>query len=112
MRKLLLLLPLMALASCSGGDVLKSNKPFEMVCDGVVFSIDPELPKASMQGPSTVMIWDRTKVTPDQIVLEEADAIGGRDKGLMLRIDRNTGVVYGGRIAPPTESSDCTFNAV
>jgi hypothetical protein len=33
MRKLLLLLPLMALASCSGGHDLMSNKSFSMTCD-------------------------------------------------------------------------------
>ena len=113
MRKLLFLLPLMALASCSGGDVLKSNRPFEMACEGgLVYSIDPELPQASMRRePDTeiLLVWDLTKVTKDQIVLEEADAPGG--SGLMVGIDRNTGKVLVGSMAPALED-ECTFKAL
>ena len=112
MKKLLLLLPLMALASCSGGDVLKSNRPFEMVCGDLVWSIDPEMPEASIQLQDSVSIWNLTKVTPDSIVLEQPDVIPGEIKGPMVRIDRNTGKLWLGRTSPAEEGPKCTFNAV
>ena len=121
MRKLLLLLPALALASCSGGDVLKpndvpkSNRPFEMACTGgLIYTIDPELLQASLRKepedwPPSLTVWDLTKVTPDQIVLEQA--WGNRDTALMLRINRNTKEVLVGRMAP-AEEDQCTFRAL
>ena len=59
MRKLLLLLPALALESCSGGHDLMSNKSFSMTCDALEFfdmpspwivaTISPELPQASVR---------------------------------------------------------------
>ncbi len=112
MRNLLFLLPLMALASCSGGDVLKSNRPFEMVCGKAVWSIDPELPEAAVKVPGSYdIIWNLTKVTPDRIVLEQPEVIPGEPGG-MIRIDRNTGKLWVGRTAPAEEGPKCSFKAV
>ena len=111
MKKLLLLLPLLALTSCGGG-ALKSNRPFEMVCGEAVWSIDPELPEASVQGQNSVIIWNLTKVTPDTIVLEQPDVIPGEIKGPMVRIDRNTGKLWLGRTAPAEEGPKCSFREV
>ena len=110
MKRLVLLLPLLALASCGGG-ALKSNRPFEMVCGEAVWSIDPELPKASVQGQDSVLIWNLTKVTPDTIVLEEPDVLPGLE-GAMIRIDRNTGQLWLGRTAPAEEGPKCSFREV
>jgi hypothetical protein len=54
MKKLLLLLPLMALASCSGGHDLMSKRTFKMTCphiDDWIFTIviNPELPQATLR---------------------------------------------------------------
>ena len=112
MRKLLVPLALMALASCRS-DALKSNRPFEMVCGDVVWSIDPELPQASIQGPNGLIIWKLTKITPDTIVLEEpVDFTVSGYEGAMVRIDRNTGKLWLGRTAPAEEGPKSTFNAV
>ena len=55
MRKLLLLLPALALASCSGGDVLKFNRPFEMLCGDLVWSLDPGLTDREGNGRQPVV---------------------------------------------------------
>ena len=50
MRKLLLLLPLLALASCSGGHDLMSDKTFRLKCKGelpgvnLVMTVSPVMP--------------------------------------------------------------------
>jgi len=58
MRKLLLLLPLMAVASCSGGHDLMSNGAFQMTCVTpgkgggetiATLTASPELPQATIQ---------------------------------------------------------------
>ena len=77
MRKLLLLLPLMALASCSGEYDLMSNRRFEMTCPWKgtgtqTVTIDPELPKAFlmvMRGPLRTL--DLIDASPTQIRLTE-----------------------------------------
>ena len=70
MRKLLLLLPALALASCSGGHDLMSNKSFSMTCDALEFfdrsspwivaTISPELPQASVRVQVYEDKWDES----------------------------------------------------
>ena len=58
MRKLLLLLPALALASCSGGHDLMSNKPFRIRCEApasdregtlaTTLLVSPDMPQATL----------------------------------------------------------------
>ena len=68
MRKLLLLLPLMALASCSSGHDLMSDKTFSMTCDAaerfasspsphIVASVSPQLRQASVRVQNNKDEW-------------------------------------------------------
>ena len=96
MKKLLLLLPLMALASCSGEYDLMSNRRFEVTCPWkgqwtYTVAIDPELPKAFlrvMNGPlRTLYLID---ASPTQIRLTEKHR--GQPK-TYWEIDRETEAV-------------------
>ena len=95
MRKLLLLLPLMALASCSSGHDLMSDKTFQLKCKApmpgvsLALAISPALPQATFvvsNAENTLEeLWDLTKVSPTSLVLQK-----GSNK---IVIQRNTGKV-------------------
>ena len=100
MRKLLLLLPLMALASCSGGHDLMSDKTFRLKCKapmpGVnsVMTISPALPQVTLvasNGEKTIEeLWDLAKVSPTSLVIQDP-----ADNEIKFVIDRRTGkVIY------------------
>ena len=106
MKKLLFLLPLMALASCSGGHDLMSDKAFQMTCPfkhptagtlrGLVASVSPLLDKATVSLEYTPTkypgeIYD-VEVTPTTIILQERDPFISTTKILTI-INRQTGEV-------------------
>ena len=105
MRKLLLLLPVLALASCSGGHDLMSNKPFQIKCErieditgGLVNKpfemnayIDPESQQSVVQMPDTGFSEEvpfALNVLPNKFILILDNAV--------IAINRKSGNVTGG----------------
>ena len=78
MRKLLLLLSALALASCSCGHDLMFNEPFRMTCEPskgedavvAVISISPELPQATVNTGEWQLTFDLSVVAPTRLRLE------------------------------------------
>ena len=96
MRKLLLLLPALALASCSGGHDLMSKEPFRMKCFGKEMVVSPELPQAVLKGitvnddPPEDQVYDLTVVSPTTIRLDH------EKRRFSMILDRETGAVQAG----------------
>ena len=130
MRKLLLLLPALALASCSGGHDLMSNKPFRMTCvedgkeAGAVLLVSPDLPQATLLTPlSKVMpevTYELAVKTP--VRFEFRLPMGAGISGV-ISIDRESGEVSTGTIRPAEgstslaltpmpENTKCTFETL
>ena len=121
MRKLLPLISLLALASCSTGHDsahdLKSNEPFEMYCPGrtyrSVWTIDPKLSEVNvkqvqlsdgyMSEPEFILV----ELTPSRFVLE----IEG-DPDISILIDRDTKKVYNGRKNKDKADASCRFKTL
>ena len=133
MRKLLLLLPLMALASCSGGPDghdLMSNKSFRMTCheiyegekvDSYSLVASPELPQATFEydgGSETLNVFS---VTSSEIQVEYEERLEKTD---VISINRESGVVkwafvdnYSGKILDVSQSTEwddleCSFETL
>lgn len=95
MKLLLLVLPVLALASCSAGHDLMSEKTFQLKCKAptpgvnIVLTVSPALPQATLvvsNAEETIEeLWDLTKVSPTNLVIQH-----GNDKFL---IERDTGKV-------------------
>ena len=127
MRKLLLLLPALALASCSGGHDLMSNKSFSMSCDAPEISglsnpspyleatVSPELPQASVRWQVYEDIWSdavwRVAVaTPTRLeLINTSSRIVGR-----IRIERSSGKVATFLSEPILETDwmSCSFKTL
>ncbi len=121
MRKLLPLIPLLALASCSTGHDsahdLKSDEPFEMYCPGrtyrSVWTIDPKLSEVNVKQvqlsdgyvsePEFILI----EVTPSRFVLELE---GNPD--ISTLIDRDTKKVFNGRKVKDKADASCRFKTL
>jgi len=113
-KKLLFLLPLMALASCSSGHDLMSNRTFSITCpwgwfEGDSFSaaINPELPQATFQFGEGMepRIFSLTVVSPTTIRLAE-----NVNPGNAIEIDRESGGVFWAYDRKPIEG--CTFKSL
>ena len=125
MRKLLLLLPALALASCSGGHDLMSNKSFSMTCDAheisgmpspyLTATVSPELPQASVRWQVYEDIWSdavwRVAVaTPTRLeLINTTSRIVGR-----IRIERSSGKVATFLSEPILETDwmSCSFKTL
>ena len=128
MRKLLLLLPALALASCSGGHDLMSNKPFRMTCaedgkkTGDVMFVSPDLPQATFFFPGSKAMpevtYEMVVKTPVRFELRR-----GRRSGIqnVISINRKTGQISYGvmdetvgwrDVNPAPESTKCTFETL
>ena len=114
MRKLLLLLPLMALASCSGGHDLMSNEPFRMTCTDEVTGkndillVSPELPQATLA-------FDGMPERTFRLVVKTPVRLELRHEGFTIRINRETGQVSWGGVGdlkPISNSTKCRFEAL
>ena len=115
MRKLLILLPVLALASCSSGHDLMSNKPFRITCveegkeNSSVLVASPDLPQA------TVMITGSKKVpeltyelavkTPIRFELRRSL---GNKVSHVISINRQSGEISTGNISHRQGSIDLT----
>ena len=120
MRKLLLLLPLMALASCSGGHDLMSNEPFRMTCepnkeeDGFVAVVSPELPQATVNTGELQFTFDLSVVAPTRLRLDRLQG----PYGDAIVIERETGQVSWGLFNLPNRGLfgqkpyQCTFETL
>ena len=127
MRKLLLLLPLMALASCSGGPDghdLMSNKSFRMTCtetyeggsDVYTLVASPELPQATFEWEGESQTLNVFAVTPSQIQVEYERRLEKTD---VISINRESGVVkwafvdnYSGTVLSEGDTLDCSFKSL
>ena len=117
MKKLLLLLPLLALASCSSGHDLKSDESFEMYCVSrsfrSVWNINPELPKVGVKqvklsdGYVSEAEFILVEVTPSRFVLELE-----RDPELAILIDRDNKKVFNGRTVKNKADASCRFKTL
>ena len=131
MSKLLLLLPLMALASCSGGHDLMSDKTFSMTCDAaekfstapsphIVASVSPLLRQTSVrvqhkENDWTEEVWILRTITPT--LLEVVNPMEGGYGGPLapLQIDRQTGIArffYTGDDPDIENLTNCTFKSL
>ena len=131
MRKLLLLLPVLALASCGGGHDLMSDKPFSITCDAgkkfasapsphIVATLSPQLRQASVRVQHkkddwTEEVWILRTITPTRLEVVNPKEGEYGDSLTPLQIDRQTGVArffYTGS-APDIENlSNCTFKSL
>ena len=126
MRKLLLLLPALALASCSGGHDLMSNKPFRMTCaedgkkTGDVMLVSPDLPQATVlfPGSGTEVTYELVVKTPVRFELRRGPRSGIQN---VISINRETGQISYGvmdetvgwrEVNPAPESTKCTFETL
>ena len=121
MRKLLPLIPLLALASCSTGHDsahdLKSDEPFEMYCPGrtyrSVWTIDPKLSEVNVKqvqssdGYASEPEFILVELTPSRFVLELE---GNPD--ISTLIDRDTKKVFNGRKVKDKADGSCRFKAL
>ena len=102
MRKLLLLLPLALVTSCSAGHDLKSDKPFVMSCPAMyldltelnwgVVQVNPQTKRATIR-----RLFDREKRDEETFTIDTSDAEFILDNGdqqySRIRIHRLTGKV-------------------
>ena len=128
MRKLLLLLPALALASCSGGHDLMSNKPFRVECveegkEGVnAILIHPDLPQATVLMPGSKVnpevTYELAVRSPVRFELRREPRSGIQN---VISINRETGQISYGLIDesvswrdvnPAPESTKCTFKTL
>ena len=128
MRKLLLLLPALALASCSGGHDLMSNKPFRVECAeegkevGNVLLIHPDLPQATVLMPGSKVMpevtYDLAVRSPVRFELQRTFPSGLKH---VIYISRETGQISYGEVDevtgfrdvnPAPESTKCTFETL
>ena len=128
MRKLLLLLPALALASCSGGHDLMSNKPFRVECAdegkevGNVLLIHPDLPQATVLMPGSKVMpevtYDLAVRSPVRFELQRTYPSGLKH---VISISRETGQISYGEVdevtgfrdvTPAPESTKCTFETL
>ena len=121
MRKLLSLIPLLALASCSIGHDsahdLKSDEPFEMYCPGrtyrSVWTVDPKLSEVNVKqvklsdGYVSEDEFILVEVNPSRFVLE----LEG-DLDISILIDRGTKKVYKGRKVKDKADASCRFKTL
>ena len=129
MRKLLLLLPLMALASCSGGHDLMSNEPFRMTCAedgkvGAVMLVSPDLPQATLLTPKSEVMPEVTyELAVKTPVRFEFHLPMGAGISGVISIDRESGEVSTGTVRPAEgspslvltpmqENTKCTFETL
>ena len=129
MRKLLLLLPALALASCSGGHALMSNKPFRMTCAedgkvGAVLLVSPDLPQATLLTPlSKVMPEVTYELAVKTPVRFELRLPMGDGISQVISIDRASGEVSTGTVRPAEgspslvltpmrENTECTIETL
>ena len=121
MRKLLSLISMLALASCStchdSAHDLKSDKPFEMYCPGgtyrSVWTIDPKLSEVNVKQvqlsdgyvsePEFILV----ELTPSRFVLE----LEG-DPDISTLIDRDTKKVFNGRKVKDKADASCRFKTL
>ena len=128
MRKLLLLLPALALASCSGSHDLMSNKPFRVECAeegkevGNVLLIRPDLPQATVLMPGSKVMpevtYDLAVRSPVRFELQRTYPSGWKH---VISISRETGQISYGEvdgvtgardIKPAPESTKCSFKTL
>ena len=128
MRKLLLLLPALALASCSGGHDLMSNKPFRLTCAedgqelGDVLLVHPDLPHATVLRPGSKVIpevtYELAVRSPVRFELQRTYPSGMKH---VISINRKTGQLSYGEfdgatgvrdVNPAPESYKCTFETL
>ena len=128
MRKLLLLLPALALASCSGGHDLMSNKPFRMTCAedgkevGDVLLVHPDLPQATALMPGSKVMpeltYELAVKSPVRFELRRPLRPGMQH---VISINRESGQISYGEIDeaigfrnvnPAPESTKCTFETL
>lgn len=112
MRKLLLLLPVLALASCSSGHDLMSDKPFRMTCsedgkdDGVVV-VSPDLPQATVLLPGSKVMpevtYELAVKTPVRFEIRRKSADGMNH---VISINRETAEVSFGNVHEAVGFSD------
>ena len=102
MKKLLLLLPLALVTSCSAGHDLKSDKPFVMSCPAMyldyyefkwgVVEANPQTKRGTVR-----RLFDREKRKEDSLTITSSDSEFILDSGkkdyLRIRINRLTGKV-------------------
>ena len=108
MKRLLLLLPLMALSSCGGHDLM-SNKPFRMTCDtekdwSFSASISPEMPQATIEANDGKQIdFDLSVISPTKFRLNHlpVDYVAGD----AIVIDRQSGKASWGIFLASDQSS-------
>ena len=131
MRKLLLLLPALALASCSGGHDLMSDKTFSMTCDAgekfasspsphIVASVSPQLRQASVrvqhkEDDWTEEVWILQTITPTLLELVSSTEGGYANAVTPLQIDRQTGIArffYTGDDPALENLTNCTFKSL
>jgi len=119
MRKLLLLLPALALASCSGGHDLTSNEPFRVTCatqKGWSFTADvrPEMPQATVESNLGQIAFDLNVISPTMFRL---DVVKG-SYGYSIVIIRESGRVHFGGLNLSNGESlgpgklKCTFKSL
>ena len=121
MRKLLPLIPLLALASCSTGHDsahdLKSDESFKMYCSGrtyrSVWTFDPKLSEVNVKqiqlsdGYVSEDEFILVEVTPSRFVLE----LEG-DPDISTLIDRDTKKVFNGRKVKDKADTSCHFKTL
>ena len=131
MRKLLLLLPVLALASCSSGHDLMSDKPFSMSCDAgeafasspsphIVATLSPQLRQASVRVQHkkddwTEEVWILRTITPTRLELVSPIEGGYANSVTPFQIDRQTGVArffYTGSDPDVENLTNCTFKSL
>ena len=104
MRKLLLLLPVLSLASCSGGHDLMSDKPFRMTCsedgnDVGVLLINPDLPQATLLRPWSKempeLTYELAVKTPVRFEIRRKSADGMNH---VISINRETAEISEGNV--------------
>ena len=98
MKRLLLVLPVLALASCSTGHDLMSDKTFQLKCKApmpgvtAVLTISPLLPQATVvvsnAEQSHEELWNVSQVSPTRLVIE--NPYGGTTRFV---VNRSTGKV-------------------
>ena len=128
MKKLLLLLPALALASCSGGHDLMSNKPFRVECvedgkeGGNAILVHPDLPQATLLSPGSKVMpevtFELAVKSPVRFELRRGPRSGIQN---VISINRETGQISYGVIDetvgwrdvnPAPESTKCTFETL
>ena len=122
MKKLLLLLPLALVTSCSAGHDLMSDKPFRADCKApedqfskedlakweaeghknlIRFDVDPSLPQATVEASTApVQTFDVVAVSPREIRLA-SQSLPGITVKFLWSIDRESGEIRSGMRSAP-----------